>query len=181
MSSLRRVRAIDSVGPSMPHSALVAMSRVGLGFDSHAFDPERSLLLGGVAIPDSSGLSGHSDADVLSHAIADALLGAGQLGDLGTMFPADERWRDASSLDILSTAAAALRDHGCRIENVDATVVAQSPKLGPHRAEMAAAIAGALGIPSSEVSIKATTTDGLGFTGRGEGIAALAVALVDRT
>jgi 2-C-methyl-D-erythritol 2,4-cyclodiphosphate synthase len=160
---------------------LEALSRVGLGFDSHAFDSGRSLVLGGVVIPDSPGLSGHSDADVLSHAITDALLGAGRLGDLGTMFPADDRWREASSLDILSTAAAALRDHGYRIENVDATVVAQLPRLGPYRDDMATAIAGALGILPAEVSIKATTTDGLGFTGREEGIAALAVALVDRT
>ncbi|MDQ3766653.1 MAG: 2-C-methyl-D-erythritol 2,4-cyclodiphosphate synthase [Actinomycetota bacterium] len=157
------------------------MNRVGLGFDCHAFDSVRSLILGGVVIPGSPGLSGHSDADVLSHAIADALLGAGRLGDLGTMFPPDDRWREASSLDILSTTAMALRDNGCRIENVDGTVVAQSPKLAPHRAEMTSAIAQALGLPASEVSIKATTTDGLGYTGRGEGIAAIAVVLVDQT
>ncbi|MBA2274239.1 MAG: 2-C-methyl-D-erythritol 2,4-cyclodiphosphate synthase [Actinobacteria bacterium] len=156
------------------------MRRVGLGFDSHAFDSERSLILGGVVIPGPPGLSGHSDADVLSHAIADALLGAGRLGDLGTMFPPDDRWREASSLDILSATAQTLKDHGCRIENVDGTVVAQSPKLAPHRGEMTAAIARALGLPASDVSIKATTTDGLGFTGRGEGIAAIAVALVDQ-
>lgn len=157
------------------------MSRVGLGFDCHAFDSGRSLILGGVVIPGSPGLSGHSDADVLSHAIADALLGAGRLGDLGTMFPADDRWREASSLAILALTARALRDHGCRIENVDGTVVAQSPTLAPHRGEMTAAIAQALELPASEVSIKATTTDGLGFTGRREGIAAIAVVLVDQT
>ena len=157
------------------------MSRVGLGFDCHAFDSGRTLVLGGVAIPGSPGLSGHSDADVLSHAIADALLGAGRLGDLGTMFPPDDRWREASSLDILSVTAQSLKDRGCRIENVDGTVVAQSPKLAPYRDEMIAAIAMALNLPLSEVSVKATTTDGLGFAGRGEGIAAIAVALVDPT
>lgn len=157
------------------------MNRVGLGFDCHAFDSGRTLILGGVVIPGSPGLSGHSDADVLSHALADALLGAGRLGDLGTMFPSDDRWREASSLDILSTTAQALRDNGCRIENVDGTVVAQSPRLAPYRDEMTTAIARTLSLPASEVSIKATTTDGLGFTGRGEGIAAIAVALVDQT
>lgn len=177
MSSPPRDQATDFHGCA----GTAALSRVGLGFDSHAFDSRRSLVLGGVVIPDSPGLSGHSDADVLSHAIADALLGAGRLGDLGTMFPADDRWREASSLDILRTAAAALSDHGCRIENVDATVVAQSPRLGPYRDDMAAAIARALGISPAEVSIKATTTDGLGFTGREEGIAAIAVALVGWT
>jgi len=157
------------------------MSRVGLGFDCHAFDSRRPLILGGVAIPGSPGLSGHSDADVLSHAIADALLGAGRLGDLGTMFPPDDRWREASSLEILGITARALRDNGCRIGNVDGTVVAQSPKLAPYRDEMSAGVAQALGLPASEVSIKATTTDGLGLIGRGEGIAAIAVVLVDQT
>lgn len=154
------------------------MSRVGLGFDSHTFDSGRPLILGGVVIPGGPGLSGHSDADVLSHAIADALLGAARLGDLGTMFPPDDRWRGASSLDILKTTAQALRHNGCRIENIDATVIAQSPKLAPHRTGMTTAIARALDLAQSEVSIKATTTNGLGFTGRGEGIAAIAVALV---
>ena len=183
MSFLRRDLGTDSEvgGAALPCLVAAAMSRVGLGFDSHAFDPGRPLVLGGVVISGSPGLSGHSDADVLSHAIADALLGAGRLGDLGTMFPADDRWRGASSLDILGVVATALRDEGVRIENVDATVIAQSPRLEPHRAEMGSSIAGALGVAAAEVSVKATTTDGLGFIGRAEGIAALAVALVDRT
>ena len=153
--------------------------RVGQGFDAHAFAAERPLILGGVLIRDHDGLAGHSDADVLSHAIGDALLGAGGLGDLGALFPADERWADASSLDILRAIAAALREAGMDIANVDATVIAQAPRLSPHAGEMRKNVAGALGIPDDAVSVKATSTDGLGFTGRGEGIAVMAVALVE--
>jgi 2-C-methyl-D-erythritol 2,4-cyclodiphosphate synthase len=154
--------------------------RVGFGFDAHAFDESRRLVLGGVEIGGSPGLSGHSDADVLSHAIADALLGAGGLGDLGENFPPDDRWRDASSLDILRSIAAMLQGAGLRVVNVDATVVAQRPRLSVHREGMVAAVSGALGINGRDVSIKVTSTDGLGFAGRGKGIAAFAVVLVDQ-
>ena len=155
--------------------------RVGLGFDAHAFTTDRPLVLGGVTVPGSPGLAGHSDADVVSHALADALLGAAGLGDLGERFPTTARWRDASSLEILARTAAMLSEAGRDVVNVDVTVIAQSPRLGPHREEMAASVARALGVETSVVSVKATTTDALGFTGRGEGIAALAVALVDAT
>lgn len=164
------------------------MIRVGQGFDVHGFGPSRPLVLGGTEIPEGPGLAGHSDADVLCHAIADALMGAGRLGDLGEMFPPTERWAGASSLDILREVAAALRRDGYAIVNVDAVVIAERPKLAPYVPEMRMKIESALeaagdtnsdSVPS--VSVKATTTDGLGFTGRGEGIAALAVALVERS
>lgn len=154
--------------------------RVGSGFDAHGRDSARPLVLGGVEIPGAPGLAGHSDADVVCHAIADALLGAAGLGDLGAHFPGDERWRHASSLDILRTIAALLAGEGWRVVNIDATVVAEFPRLAPQRASMAANVAGALGVRPEAVSIKATTTDGLGFTGRSEGIAAFAVALLQR-
>lgn len=156
------------------------MIRVGSGFDAHAFDAHRPLVLGGVTIPGASGLAGHSDADVLGHAIADALLGAARLGDLGQVFPSDERWKDASTIDILAETARLLRAAGWSIANVDATVIAQRPTLARWRDEMIAAIARALDVDGDAVSVKATTTDALGFTGRGEGIAASAVALVER-
>jgi 2-C-methyl-D-erythritol 2,4-cyclodiphosphate synthase len=154
--------------------------RVGLGFDAHLFDERRPLFLGGIEIPGSPGLAGHSDADVLSHAIADALLGAAGLGDLGDRFPHEERWKDASSLEILAEVSALLGDRGAAVMNVDATVIAQEPRLGPHRDRMVEMIALALGIERSLVSVKATTTDEMGFTGRREGIAAFAVALVEQ-
>jgi 2-C-methyl-D-erythritol 2,4-cyclodiphosphate synthase len=153
--------------------------RIGFGFDAHPFDAGRPLVLGGVELAGSPGLAGHSDADVLSHAIADALLGAAGLGDLGDRFPHEERWKDASSLEILLEVSALLRDRGAVVVNVDATVIAEQPKLGPHREQMAENIAHALGIEGSLVSVKATTTDEMGFTGRREGIAAFAVALVE--
>jgi 2-C-methyl-D-erythritol 2,4-cyclodiphosphate synthase len=152
--------------------------RVGTGFDVHAFDENRPLVIGGVRIPDSPGLGGHSDADVLSHAVTDALLGAVGLGDLGTLYPATAEWRDAASLSIVADAAGRVRDAGWVVSNVDCTVIAEHPKLGVFKDEMAANLARALDIAPTAVSIKATTTDGLGFTGRGEGIAAQAVVLV---
>jgi 2-C-methyl-D-erythritol 2,4-cyclodiphosphate synthase len=152
--------------------------RVGIGFDAHAFDDARSLVLGGVRIPGAPGLSGHSDGDVLSHAIADALLGAVGLEDLGARFPADDRWRNASSLEILEVVAADVGATRYSIANVDATVIAERPRLASHRKAMSTALSNVLGIPAADVSIKATTTDGLGFSGRAEGMAALAVALV---
>jgi 2-C-methyl-D-erythritol 2,4-cyclodiphosphate synthase len=156
------------------------MIHAGIGYDAHAFDSSRPLVLGGVTIPESPGLSGHSDADVLSHAVADALLGAAGLGDIGTRFPATDRWKDAPSLEILAETALMLSAHRWTLVNVDATVVAEAPRIGPHRAEMSAKIAGALHVDPGVVSVKSTTTDGLGFIGRKEGIAALAVVLVER-
>ncbi|HVL64130.1 MAG TPA: 2-C-methyl-D-erythritol 2,4-cyclodiphosphate synthase [Actinomycetota bacterium] len=155
--------------------------RVGHGIDVHRFDATRPLVLGGLDIPGAPGLTGHSDADVVSHAIADALLGAAGLGDLGTHFPSDERWRDASSIDILREVTRLLAAAGASIVNVDVTVVAEAPRLAPYRDEMRKRVAGALACDPGLISIKATTTDGIGFTGRREGMAALAVALVEST
>lgn len=156
------------------------MVRTGIGFDAHAFsrDAARPLVIGGVTIPDHPGLAGHSDADVLSHAVADALLGAAGLGDLGGRFPGDDRWRDASSLAILRETSSLVADAGYAIVNVDVSVVAEAPRLSPYRDRMRTEVARALGIGEDAVSVKATTTDHLGFTGRGEGIAALAVATI---
>ena len=156
------------------------MIRVGLGVDAHAFDDRRPLVLGGVTVPGGPGLSGHSDADVLSHAIADALLGAARLGDLGTLFPNTDRWRDASSLEILSQTSQAVTEAGWSIVNVDGTLVAEAPRLEPYRQEMIDSLARALALRSTEVWVKATTTDGLGFVGRSEGIIAMAVVLMER-
>ena len=154
--------------------------RVGSGFDAHAFDDQRPLMIGGIHIPDHPGLAGHSDADVLCHAIADALLGAARLGDLGARFPDDERWRDSSGLEIVGEAARLVRSEGWSCVNVDATVIAERPRLSLFVSQMADGIALALDIEAGAVSVKATTTDGMGFTGRGEGIAAMATVLVDR-
>jgi len=156
------------------------VSRVGLGFDAHAFDADRPLILGGVTIPDAPGLAGHSDADVVSHAIADALLGSAGLGDLGQLFPSDDRWKDASSLEILRLTAQKLTEAGYTIENVDVTIVAQRPRLASFGSAMVERIAEALGAELLDISVKATTTDGMGSIGRAEGIAALAVVLVKR-
>lgn len=153
--------------------------RVGLGFDAHAFGEGRDLVLAGVTVPYERGLHGHSDADVLSHAVGDAALGAAGLGDLGHWFPATNEWKDASSLTILQAIARAVGDARHRIVNVDATVIAQAPRLSTHIASMRANLASSLGIDANLVSVKATTTDQMGFTGRGEGIAAMAVVLVE--
>lgn len=151
-----------------------APARVGIGYDSHRFTEGRRLILGGVEIEHERGLAGHSDADVLTHAIIDALLGAGGLGDLGTHFPPDdERWRDVDSFDLLRTALGML---GGRPLNADATLIAERPRLAPYRAEMERNLSTALGAP---VSVKSTTNEGMGFIGRGEGIACFAVALID--
>ncbi len=151
--------------------------RTGMGFDVHAFGGDGPVMLGGIAVPHPRGLAGHSDADVLLHAITDALLGAAGLGDIGEHFPpSDPQWKGASSDIFLTHAAALLRSHGATIDAVDCTLIAEAPKLGPHRAAMRARIAGILGLGAGQVSVKATTTEGLGFTGRGEGIAAQAVA-----
>lgn len=149
-------------------------ARVGIGYDVHRFAPGRRLMLGGVQVPHDLGLEGHSDADVLTHAVIDALLGAAGLGDLGTLFPPDEeRWRDAHSLDLLGVALGNLPG---RVLNVDATVICEEPRLGPHRAEMERNLSTALSAP---VSVKATTSEGMGPIGRGEGIACVAVALIE--
>ncbi|MBI4551389.1 MAG: 2-C-methyl-D-erythritol 2,4-cyclodiphosphate synthase [Candidatus Latescibacteria bacterium] len=153
--------------------------RVGFGYDVHALAPGRALILGGVEIPFERGLLGHSDADVLAHAIGDALLGAAALGDLGHHFPdTDEQYRGMSSLTLLSQIVGLLRDAGLAVANVDATVVAQRPRLASHVPAMRASLSAALGLPADRVSVKATTTEGLGFPGREEGLAAYAVALV---
>ena len=153
--------------------------RSGVGFDAHRFAPDRSLVIGGVTIEHHLGLSGHSDADVLSHAVGDALLGAAGLGDLGSRFPAEEKWKGISSLVLLEDIAGEVRQNGWRIANVDATVVAEAPRLASHVTAMRAKVAGALGIEADLVSVKATTTDGMGFTGRGEGIACIAIASLE--
>ncbi len=155
--------------------------RAGIGFDAHAFGDGRPLVLGGVTIPDARGLAGHSDADVVSHAIADALLGAANLGDLGTHFPGTDEWKDASSITILARVAHMLADRRYWIVSIDATVLLEAPKLASFRDEMRKSIASALGIEAEVVSVKASTTDGLGTVGRGEGAACMAVALIDAT
>lgn len=154
--------------------------RIGHGFDAHRLVAGRKLILGGVEIAHDRGLEGHSDADVLLHAIIDALLGAAGLGDIGGMFPSgDDRWKGASSLAMLAQAAERVRAAGLRAENVDATVVCEAPRLAAHVEAMRQNVAAALGIDINGVNVKATTSDGLGFTGRGEGIAAFAVVLLD--
>lgn len=155
-------------------------SRAGIGYDVHRIAPGRPLVLGGVRFESDWGLEGHSDADVLAHAIGDALLGALALGDLGTHFPpGDPQWKDASSLDLLARIRAMVERHGGRIVNVDAAVAAEAPKLLPVRDAMRANLARALGIGVDRVSVKATTNERLGAIGRGEGIAAWAVAMVE--
>ena len=146
---------------------------VGIGYDSHRFAAGRKLILGGVEIPHELGLAGHSDADVLSHAVIDAVLGAGGGGDIGTLFPPDEeRWRDADSIDLLRTAVGTI---GGAIVNIDATLICEQPRLGPYKAEMERTIMEAT---SARVTVKATTNEGMGWIGRGEGIACIAVALL---
>lgn len=158
------------------------MTLSGIGYDVHRLTEGRPLVLGGITIPHGKGLLGHSDADVLAHAIADALLGTIAAGDIGHHFPnTDESIRGISSLEILVRAATVLAEQGARIINIDATVIAEAPKIAPHLAAMRAALAGALQIPVGRVSIKATTNEGLGFLGREEGIAAMAVASVEQT
>lgn len=154
--------------------------RSGLGYDIHRLAPDRRLVLGGVAIEHSTGLVGHSDGDVLCHAVMDALLGAGGLGDLGTHFPSDDPGlAGASSLGLLGRVAALLRDAGFAVASVDATVIAEAPRLAPHVAAMRAAVAEAMGVEPGRVSVKATTNDGLGAVGAGQAIAAIATALVE--
>jgi 2-C-methyl-D-erythritol 2,4-cyclodiphosphate synthase len=155
--------------------------RVGHGFDVHAFAANRKLIIGGVDIPHDMGLAGHSDADVLLHAICDALLGAAGLGDIGRHFPdTDAAFAGIDSRILLRRVAEQLKARGWRVGNVDATLIAQAPKMAPHIARMTAHIADDLGVAIERVNVKATTTEKLGFTGRGEGIAAEAVSLIER-
>ncbi len=152
-----------------------------MGYDAHRLVPERLLILGGVEIPHILGLAGHSDADVLTHAIGDALLGAVAAGDLGHHFPdTDPANKGISSLILLARIVAAVHDRGYRVGNVDATVVAQAPKLAPHIPQMISRLSPVLQIQPADLNIKATTTEGMGFTGRGEGIAAYAAVLVEK-
>jgi len=155
--------------------------RVGHGFDVHAFADNRRLIIGGVDIPHERGLAGHSDADVLLHAICDALLGAAGLGDIGRHFPdTDMAFAGIDSRILLRRVAEQLRERGWQVANVDATIIAQAPKMAPHIARMTAHIADDLGVALDRINVKATTTEKLGFTGRGEGIAAEAVCLIGR-
>ena len=156
------------------------MLRIGHGFDVHAFAEGRRLVLGGVDVPCERGLAGHSDADVLAHALMDAVLGAMRAGDIGKLFPdTDPAYEGADSLLLMARVADLARERGYRILDVDCTVAAQAPKLAPHRGQMRARMAEALGVPVEAVGVKATTTERLGFVGREEGIAAWAVALLD--
>ena len=154
--------------------------RIGQGFDVHALAPGRKLIIGGVEIAHQKGLAGHSDADVLLHAICDALLGAAALGDIGMHFPdGDPKYHDADSRELLRATARKLAEAGYRIVNVDATIIAQAPRMAPHVARMIGNISTDLAIKPAQVSVKATTTENLGFAGRGEGIAAQAIALIE--
>jgi 2-C-methyl-D-erythritol 2,4-cyclodiphosphate synthase len=155
--------------------------RVGIGVDAHAFADGVPLVLGGVEIPSPRGLAGHSDGDVIAHALLDALLGAAGLDDIGAMFPpGDGRWSGASSLDLLRLAYERVRGLGFELANADVVLVGEEPRLAPHRAEMRQRLAVALGVEPERLAVRATTTDRLGFTGRGEGLAAQAVALLSR-
>ena len=156
-------------------------TRAGIGWDSHRFEAGRRLVIGGVEIEEAErGLAGHSDADALTHALIDALLGAAGLGDIGQHFPdTDERWRDADSLELLSQVCIFLEEHGWAVRHVDATVICEAPKLGGHRDAMRRALAATVGISPRDVNVKFTTSEAMGAIGRGEGIAAMAVATVD--
>lgn len=155
--------------------------RIGYGYDVHALTEGRDLIIGGVNIPYEKGLLGHSDADVLTHAVCDALLGAASLGDIGYHFPdKDPAYKGISSIKLLSFVGALLKENGYTVVNIDSTVIAQAPKLAPHIAAMRGNMADALGIDAGAVSVKATTEEHLGFTGKGEGIAAHAVCLIEK-
>ncbi len=156
------------------------MNRVGIGIDVHQFAPDRKCIIGGVHIPHDVGLLGHSDADVLTHAIADALLGAAALGDIGKFYPdTDIKWKDMNSMTILRDVAEKYRQIKAKINNIDAAIVAQVPKISPHIPKMREIIAANLGITPLQVGIKATTSEAMGFTGRKEGIVAIAMASIE--
>ena len=156
-----------------------AETRVGMGYDSHRFAGARTLVLGGVTFPGEPGLEGHSDADVLTHAVIDAVIGAAGLGDIGRHFPDDDpSFADADSIVLLGQAVSMVAEAGWRVVNVDATVICERPRLAPHIAQMVERLADALEVDQGHVNVKATTNEGMGFIGRGEGIAACAVALL---
>ncbi len=156
------------------------MIRTGIGFDAHRFAKGRALVVGGVRIEHEFGLAGHSDADVLAHAVADALLGAVGDGDIGEHFPdTDPKWKDADSLRIVSLVALRLKEKSALILNIDSVIVAESPRMAPYRDRMRANLAGAMGVPVDRVSVKASTVEGMGALGRKEGIAVMAVATVE--
>jgi 2-C-methyl-D-erythritol 2,4-cyclodiphosphate synthase len=156
-------------------------ARSGIGYDSHRFAEGRRLVLGGVELASERGLAGHSDADALTHAVIDALLGAAGLGDIGQHFPdTDAAWRDSDSLDLLSQVCVFLEEHGWRVSHVDTTVICEAPKLGAYRDDMRRSLAATVGIPTRDVNVKFTTNEGMGAIGRGEGIAAMAVATVEK-
>ena len=156
------------------------MNRVGIGIDVHQFAPDRKCIIGGVHIPHDQGLLGHSDADVLAHAIADALLGAAALGDIGKFYPdTDMKWKDLNSMTILCDVAEKYRQINAKINNIDAAIVAQAPKISPHIPKMQEIISANLGISPTQIGIKATTSEAMGFTGRKEGIVVVAIASVE--
>lgn len=156
------------------------MTRVGMGYDSHRFVEGRPLILGGQRIPHSHGLAGHSDADAIAHAVTDAILGAAAAGDIGAHFPdTDTRWKDADSMQLLRGAVEIVRARGFHISQADLTVIAEQPKLGPYVRAIAGALEAALGVPSGSVGVKAKTNEGMGFIGRGEGLAVIAVATLE--
>jgi len=156
------------------------MSRTGIGYDSHKLVTGRPLILGGQTIPHSHGLAGHSDADVVAHALTDAILGAAAAGDIGTHFPdTDPQWKGADSVGLLRAACDIVAARGFRVAQADVTVLLERPRLGPHIPAMRAALAAALGLPVEQVSVKAKTNEGMGFVGRGEGVATLAVATLE--
>ena len=160
---------------------MTAHARSGIGYDSHRFAEGRELILGGVEIPSDRGLAGHSDADVLTHAIIDALLGAAGLGDIGQHFPdTEEQWRDVDSMELLVEVCTFLEDHGWSLVHLDATVICESPKLGPHRDGIRRSLAERSGLRPLDVNVKFTTNEGMGWIGRGEGAAAMAIATVER-
>jgi 2-C-methyl-D-erythritol 2,4-cyclodiphosphate synthase len=155
--------------------------RIGVGVDAHAFSDDAALVLGGVDFPGERGLAGHSDGDVVAHALIDAILGAAGLGDIGELFPSgDPQWLDASSIRLLQRAYEVVRGSGWELVNADCVLIGEEPRIAPVRAAMQARLAGVMGVELDRIAVRATTTDGLGFTGRGEGLAAQAVALLGR-
>jgi 2-C-methyl-D-erythritol 2,4-cyclodiphosphate synthase len=156
------------------------MTRVGIGYDSHRFIEGRPLVLGGITIPYSRGLAGHSDADAVAHALIDAILGAAAAGDIGQLFPdTDPQWKDADSMELLRSAHELVRGRGYALVQADLTIITEQPKLGPHLGKMAAALAERVGGRPGSVSLKAKTNEGMGFIGRGEGLAVIAVATLE--
>jgi len=156
------------------------MIRVGIGYDSHRFEDGRPLVLGGIRIPHPRGLAGHSDADAVAHALIDAILGAAAAGDIGQHFPdTDPKWKGADSMALLRSAHQLVRERGYAVAQADLTIITEQPQLGPHLAAMAAKLAERLGVPAGSVSLKAKTNEGMGFIGRGEGIAVIAVATLE--